>query len=48
LIEETPGVIERVSAELPEGFPARVADRIFEGLRRTVVELDAMPARLVA
>jgi serine/threonine-protein kinase HipA len=33
---------------LPEGFPARVADRIFEGLRRTVAEFDAMPARLVA
>ena len=48
LIAKTPGVIERVSAELPEGFPARVADRIFEGLRRTVAALDAMPARLVA
>ncbi|QIE27690.1 Serine/threonine-protein kinase toxin HipA (plasmid) [Caballeronia sp. SBC1] len=48
LIEDTPGVIERVSAELPEGFPARVADRIFEGLRRNVAALDAMPARLVA
>ncbi|WP_158940185.1 type II toxin-antitoxin system HipA family toxin [Burkholderia sp. S171] len=48
LIEETPSVIERVSGELPEDFPARVADRIFEGLRRTVAELDAMPARLVA
>lgn len=48
LIAQTPGVIERVSAELPQGFPAKVADRIFEGLRRTVAALDAMPARLVA
>ena len=48
LIARTPGVIERVSAELPVGCPARVADRIFEGLRRTVASLDAMPARFVA
>jgi len=48
LIARTPGVIERVSGELPEGFPARVADRIFEGLRRTVAALEAMPARAVA
>jgi len=48
LISRTPGVIERVSGELPEGFPARVADRIFEGLRRTVAALEAMPARAVA
>ncbi|SOE93500.1 serine/threonine-protein kinase HipA [Burkholderia sp. D7] len=48
LIARTPGVIERVSGELPEGFPARVADRIFEGLRRTVAALEAMPARAIA
>jgi serine/threonine-protein kinase HipA len=48
LIARTPDVIERVSADLPEGFPAGVADRIFEGLRRTVAILDAMPANLIA
>ena len=41
LIAQTPGVIERVSADLPEGFPAKVSDRIFEGLRKTVAALDA-------
>jgi serine/threonine-protein kinase HipA len=46
LIARTPDVIERVAAELPEGFPAKVSDRIFEGLRRTVAALDAMPAKL--
>lgn len=48
LIAETPGVIERVSAELPEGFPAKVSDRIFEGLRKTIAALEAMPAKLDA
>jgi serine/threonine-protein kinase HipA len=48
LIVQTPGVIERVSAGLPEGFPARVAERIFAGLRKTVAALEAMPARLDA
>jgi serine/threonine-protein kinase HipA len=48
LIAETPAVIERVSAELPEGFPAKVSDRIFAGLRKTVAALDAMPIRLNA
>jgi serine/threonine-protein kinase HipA len=45
LIAQTPDVIERVSAELPEGFPARVSDRIFEGLRTTIAALEAMPAK---
>lgn len=45
LIEETPRVIEQVAAQLPEGFPAKVSDRIFEGLRRAVATLEAMPEK---
>jgi serine/threonine-protein kinase HipA len=48
LIAQTPAVIERVSREQPEGFPAKVSDRIFDGLRKAVAALDAMPARLDA
>jgi serine/threonine-protein kinase HipA len=48
LIAQTPGVIARVSAELPEGFPAKVSDRIFEGLRKTIAALEVMPAKLDA
>jgi serine/threonine-protein kinase HipA len=43
LIAETPGVIERVSAQLPDKFPAKVSDRIFAGLRDSVARLEAMP-----
>ena len=32
-IDRTPDVIAQVSAALPDGFPARVAERLFEGLR---------------
>jgi len=44
LIEQTPGVIERVSAELPEGFPAKVAERIFKGLKNSAAKLGTMSA----
>ncbi|MFP4892620.1 type II toxin-antitoxin system HipA family toxin [Paraburkholderia sp. EG304] len=44
LIEQTPGVIERVSAELPERFPGKVAERIFKGLQNSAARLDTMPA----
>ncbi|REE21341.1 serine/threonine-protein kinase HipA [Paraburkholderia sp. BL27I4N3] len=44
LIEQTPGVIERVSAELPERFPARVAERIFKGLKNSAAKLGKMSA----
>ena len=36
-------VIERISARLPAGFPAVVADRILAGLQRSARSLDAMP-----
>ncbi|MEX3789795.1 serine/threonine-protein kinase HipA [Paraburkholderia youngii] len=44
LIEQTPGVIERVSAALPERFPGKVAERIFKGLQNSAARLDTMPA----
>ncbi|ASW00714.1 type II toxin-antitoxin system HipA family toxin [Paraburkholderia aromaticivorans] len=44
LIEQTPGVIERVSAELPERFPAKIAERIFKGLTSSAAKLATMPA----
>jgi serine/threonine-protein kinase HipA len=44
LIDETPRVIERVSAELPERFPARVAERIFKGLKSSAAKLEKMPS----
>ena len=43
LIEQTPEVIGRVSAALPERFPARVAERIFKGLKSSVAKLEKMP-----
>ncbi|MFM0732044.1 type II toxin-antitoxin system HipA family toxin [Paraburkholderia sediminicola] len=43
LIEQTPAVIARVSAELPERFPGKVAERIFKGLKRSAATLDKMP-----
>ncbi|ANB75538.1 toxin HipA [Paraburkholderia phytofirmans OLGA172] len=43
LIEQTPEVIARVSAELPERFPGKVAERIFKGLKSSAAKLHAMP-----
>jgi serine/threonine-protein kinase HipA len=39
LLDRTPAVIDRVSDELPAGFPPQVADAIFEGLKQCVDEL---------
>ena len=39
LTEQTPEVIERVSAELPERFPGKVAERIFKGLKNSAAKL---------
>lgn len=33
VLARTPGAIEEVAAALPEGFPERVAERLFDGLR---------------
>lgn len=39
-IERTPAVIEELAAALPEGFPERVAARLFEGLRGAAERLE--------
>ena len=44
LIEQTPAVIERVAARLPERFPGKVAERIFKGLKSSAARLEKMPA----
>ncbi|WP_321816902.1 MULTISPECIES: type II toxin-antitoxin system HipA family toxin [unclassified Paraburkholderia] len=41
LVARTPQVIETVGANLPEGFPARVAERLFDGLRLSAQRLIA-------
>lgn len=44
LIDQTPTVIDAVGARLPAGFPARVADSIFAGLKDAAEKLSRMPA----
>jgi serine/threonine-protein kinase HipA len=45
ILARTPGVVEAVGARLPQGFPAQVAEPIFEGLLRQAKRLaDAAPA----
>jgi serine/threonine-protein kinase HipA len=39
LVERTPAAIERTAKELPPGFPAEVADAIFDGLRKAARSL---------
>jgi serine/threonine-protein kinase HipA len=43
VLAATPGVIDRMSARLPTGFPAAVSGRILEGLARSAKALEAMP-----
>lgn len=45
LLDATPGVIRQVSDRLPNGFPERVATRIFEGLQGAAQRLAAMRAK---
>ncbi|WP_321799172.1 type II toxin-antitoxin system HipA family toxin [Caballeronia sp. J97] len=44
IIERAPAAIGEVTAQLPKDFPPRVAERIFDGLNRSIAELEAMPA----
>lgn len=44
IIERTPAVIDEVAAQLPKDFPPRVAQRIFDGMRKSVAALEAMPS----
>jgi serine/threonine-protein kinase HipA len=45
ILEKTPGVIARMGSSLPRGFPERVADTIFKGLRRSFEALEAESVR---
>ena len=40
LIAELPGVLQSVEAQLPAGFPARLANTIFEGIKTTARRLE--------
>lgn len=42
IIASTPRVIDEVAALLPDGFPSRVAERIFDGMRRSAAALASM------
>jgi serine/threonine-protein kinase HipA len=46
LIDETPKAVEKVSSLLPDGFPAKVSDRIFKRLQNSADRLEAMPTGL--
>jgi serine/threonine-protein kinase HipA len=43
LLDSTPGVIARMEAQLPAGFPAKVAQPILRGLAASAAALEAMP-----
>jgi serine/threonine-protein kinase HipA len=43
ILQRVPGAIEEVNAQLPTGFPQRVADTIFTGLREAARALAQMP-----
>lgn len=43
-IQRTPQVIDAVATQLPEGFPAEVADSVFEGLRQQAAVLESQEA----
>lgn len=43
VLEATPIAIQAMKSKLPEGFPSRIAESIFEGLRISAGLLDRMP-----
>lgn len=43
VLNEVPGVIQRVAAELPTDFPLQVSERTFEGMAAQAKRLAAMP-----
>lgn len=43
VLAAVPGVITKVSAQLPSGFPAKVSDPIFLGIESQAAQLAAMP-----
>jgi len=44
MLERVPAAIAEVNGKLPRGFPQRVADAIFEGVRRSAGRMGEMPA----
>jgi serine/threonine-protein kinase HipA len=44
VLAQTPQAIDSVAARLPAGFPAVVAERIFQGLKQSAALLARMPA----
>ncbi len=44
IVEPAPTVIDEVTAQLPGDFPPRVAERIFDGLNRSIAELTGVAA----
>jgi serine/threonine-protein kinase HipA len=48
LIQETPGVLERVGAGLPKGFPQPLYDAVAEGLNKAMNQLAHEPDRRIA
>jgi serine/threonine-protein kinase HipA len=44
VIDATPAAIDRVAAELPKGFPAKLFDEITKRLRNAAKQLAAMPS----
>ena len=45
VLERTPAAIDNVARKLPGGFPEKVAQSIFQGLRRSAERLDRMPKK---
>jgi len=43
LVQEVPRVVDSVQAQLPDGFPADLADSILQGLLHQAQRLNAMP-----
>lgn len=43
VLERTTTAIDNVAKKLPKGFPEKVAESIFQGLRKSAEQLDRMP-----
>jgi serine/threonine-protein kinase HipA len=40
VLEQLPGVIDRVSEQLPESFPKKLSRSLFEGMQKTALRLE--------
>lgn len=43
VLERTTTAIDNVAKKLPKGFPGKVAESVFQGLRKSAEQLDRMP-----